>query len=204
MELDNSNDNKYRMSAIELMQDHTYYTDFDLNLNLNLVDREIYSTRKGIIIFKVLDIEENLTEKDKYLLSSSNAVQRPHGSLSGLNRPKLTQKDKMYDKKNQWGENVTDPLAVRNLAQQDADNIIMTNEEDSKHKDQEIAKISQSFEDNKEVVEMAKPSNPNVSLATDKISGDREYNYVRNDSNVEFKEDSTAVDSNEQKKRLAP
>ena len=47
----------------------------------------------------------------------------------------------MYDRLEKWGENVTDPLAVRELDKGDEEEIIMTNAEGKKYKDAAIRKI---------------------------------------------------------------
>jgi hypothetical protein len=115
------------MSSIELTQEPQLLMDYNLGIPLDLIDRDIYSdwsknlSKANGAGNGMPDPSDNgLTEKDRFLLSDAATYLSESAINRKANKP-ITSKDiklpsrYQLDKVHQWGIDIRDPLAVRQL-----------------------------------------------------------------------------------------
>ena len=174
----------YELSSIELSQTQMINVDYDMGMPLDMINREVYALQplgngKGLEDERELNkqLEEmRLTlfdEQDRFILSDSNSYDTPMkppkgGKDGGVMPQKLPAKYRCVDREQQWGQDMKDPLAVRQLSEiTGADELIMTTE-DKKEKESKRAKAIQQIEKRFETVRHIKEGiqkfshNPNV------------------------------------------
>ena len=159
--VDHKKATEYELSQVEVNQEQILNVDYDMGMGLDLIDRGIYSldpemppgklqTAQEVQSLKA-KIEELrlslLDDRDQFLVSESNTwvdpfrqAERGEGAESLL-PTKLPAKHRLIHRKGNWGRNMKDQLAVRDISELEGyeEQIITTADKGLKAKNREKA-----------------------------------------------------------------
>lgn len=169
LKLDHKKATEYELSQVEVNQEQILNVDYDMGLGLDLIDRGIYSldpemppgklqTAQEVQALKA-KIEELrlslLDDRDQFLVSESNTWVDPFRQAEkgegaeGLLPTKLPAKHRLIHRKGNWGRNMKDQLAVRDISELEGyeEQIITTGDKGLKAKNREkaIQRIEKRF-----------------------------------------------------------
>ena len=108
---------KYDYSSIEMLQEQNHtrkiYTDYNIGMRTNLVDRSIYKLPSGQ---SAKDIKDAMTEKLKFILSSKDTYDINEGKQALPSKQIIIPSSfKAFSKINKYGGNIEDPFKLNVL-----------------------------------------------------------------------------------------
>jgi hypothetical protein len=124
---------KYEYSSVEMIQEQSgsttqVYTDYNLGMKTNLVDREIYNLPEGV---SADDLKNQMSEKLKFVLSSKDV----YDPLENQKKARLAKKIiipsryTQHDKINRYGGKIEDPFKLNIFNQGDFHERVFTSQE---------------------------------------------------------------------------
>lgn len=110
---------KYDYSSIEMLQEQSFtrkiYTDYNIGMRTNLVDRSIYKLPSGQ---SAKDIKDAMTEKLKFVLSAKDTYDINEGKQAPASKQIIIPSSfKAFSKINKYGGNIEDPFKLNVLKQ---------------------------------------------------------------------------------------